>query len=391
MNRSRKIPIKKVSYYKGRDWFLDRKRGLDKRGYLLLFFPISLLLIFICRISSWIAENMFAKRIYFVLVSVYGTMTSIFPFSIAEFGFILGLLFCVFFFLRFLIRLIKGREQRKKIVGKFFLNFGCVVSVMFFLYTIFCGLNYYRYTFAYYSDLKLEKSDTNELFDLCISLVEQAKDIRYRLNDAMENEIFHIKDSNQKVSHDAMNAMNELAEDYPVLGKYQIRPKTVWQSRAMSYAEITGIYIPFTVEANVNVDVPDFEIPFTMCHELCHVRGFMKEGEANFIAYLACMKSNQLEFQYSGTMLALIYAGNQLYEDDPIRYNELIQTYSKEMLRDLEDDSRYWKRFENTIISKVSNRLNDHYLKVNLQENGSKSYGEMVDLLLALYKYNHNH
>lgn len=58
------------------------------------------------------------------------------------------------------------------------------------------------------------------------------------------------------------------------------QPKPVMASRLMSYGNITGIYIPFTCEANVNIDVPDYSIPATMCHELTHLRGYMREEEA---------------------------------------------------------------------------------------------------------------
>lgn len=34
----------------------------------------------------------------------------------------------------------------------------------------------------------------------------------------------------------------------------------------------------------------------------------------------------------------------------------------------------------------VSDRVNDAYLKANGQENGLRSYGRMVDLLLAYYR-----
>ena len=37
-------------------------------------------------------------------------------------------------------------------------------------------------------------------------------------------------------------------------------------------------------------------------------------------------------------------------------------------------------------VAEVSNKVNDTYLKVNKQEDGVKSYGRMVDLLLAQYR-----
>ena len=71
----------------------------------------------------------------------------------------------------------------------------------------------------------------------------------------------------------------------------------------MSYTEITDIYT-LTMEANVNVDVPDYT-PFTMCHEMAHQRGFMREDEANY-RYLVGMSSDNVELMYSSTMYALV-------------------------------------------------------------------------------------
>ncbi len=56
-----------------------------------------------------------------------------------------------------------------------------------------------------------------------------------------------------------------------------------------------------------------YNIPFTACHELAHLRGFMQEQEANFIGYLAGTRSDSLEFNYSGYMLGWIYCTNALY------------------------------------------------------------------------------
>ncbi len=125
-----------------------------------------------------------------------------------------------------------------------------------------------------------------------------------------------------------------------------------------------------------------------MCHELSHVRGFMREDEANFIAYLACRISDDIEFKYSGIMLALIHSANALYSTDSKLFNELVKNhYSKEMLIDLKDNSLYWQKHSG-FLSKVSNTVNNSYLKINGQSDGVRSYGRMVDLLIADYKEN---
>ena len=43
----------------------------------------------------------------------------------------------------------------------------------------------------------------------------------------------------------------------------------------------------------------------------------------------------------------------------------------------------YWEQFEDTVLSTAGEKMNDTYLKANSVEDGTKSYGRMVDLLLA--------
>ena len=159
-------------------------------------------------------------------------------------------------------------------------------------------------------------------------------------------------------------------------------------SHLWSYTQITGVFTCWSMEANVNIDVPDFTLPFTMCHEQAHLRGFMREDEANFIAYLACMESEDQAIQYSGASMAAMYAMNTLYQADYERFCELYATYSPGVQRDFAAQSRYWAQFEGP-VAEVSDKVNDTYLKANRQTDGVASYGRMVDLLLANYRAKH--
>lgn len=84
-----------------------------------------------------------------------------------------------------------------------------------------------------------------------------------------------------------------------------------------------GYILQFTVEANFNGDMPDYNVPHTLCHELSHLKGFMREDEANFIGYLACISSENEVFRYSGYLTGWVYAGNALARVDMRRYIEL--------------------------------------------------------------------
>ena len=87
--------------------------------------------------------------------------------------------------------------------------------------------------------------------------------------------------------------------------------------------------------------------------------------------------------KYSGYMLALSYSMNKLYEDSQELYAAVGEKYSDGMILDLRAHSEYWREFTDTKLSEVGEKMNNAYLKANSQVDGTKSYGRMVDLLLA--------
>ena len=178
-------------------------------------------------------------------------------------------------------------------------------------------------------------------------------------------------------------AMRKLAEQYPVLDRpLYSPPKPVLASELMSYANIGGMFFPFTMESNINVDNPFFVVPWTMTHELAHQCGFMREDEANFIAYLACKQSDDALMRYSGYLLAYDNAVSALRKVDPEAAKAIGSGLSAAVRRDLAQRAEHWAQYEGP-IQDVSNAANDTYLKANDQADGMRSYGRMVDLLLA--------
>ena len=83
-------------------------------------------------------------------------------------------------------------------------------------------------------------------------------------------------------------------------------------------------------------------------------------------------------------MLALINCGNALYKSAPDKAAALRETYSDAVIRDIAAYNQYWEGYEGE-VEETFDSINDSYLKFNLQENGVKSYGMMVDLMLAYY------
>lgn len=363
-----------------------------KRNILRLLLPLvlwlpALVVELAARRSERFAEEVFARGIYRVWHTGVARVTGLLPFSLAEWV-LYGFAAAVFAALVvWLLHIIKGKGCRWMIVLRGFYAALCAAGLVFTLFVFGCGGNYYRSTYAECVGLKVEPASPQELYEMCQGFAEHANTLRAGLTDCENADgVFALPCTEKELGERAVRAMQTLGESEPVLAGFYPPPKPVAWSRRMSAFGITGVYFPFTVEANVNVDVTDYNLGADMCHELSHTAGFMREDEANFIAYRACTRSGDPVLAYSGTMLALIHAGNALYEVSPKLYATLRGEYSDAVVRDLIDNSDYWAQFEDSKTTEMGERMNDAYLKANSQSSGIRSYGEMVDLLLAEYR-----
>ena len=176
---------------------------------------------------------------------------------------------------------------------------------------------------------------------------------------------YSIEEMNDKL----LDAYRTVSKDLRFLQSMDTRLKPVINSELMSHAHITGVYTYFTGEANLNMVFPDYTIPYTAAHELAHQRGIAREDEANFIAFLVCIASDDPYIQYSGYLNMFEYVISALNGADSARYQAIFA------------ELEYEVRMEEV----ASNAVNDTYLKLQGTP-GAQSYGMVVDLAVAYYK-----
>ena len=364
----------------------DRDRGPQVR-----LFDISLVLAAASAVLGACARmvpgfaHTYSITVYPVLVNTIGRFSSIFPFSLSEAGLYLAAVFCILNLL-FLIK-----KPLAALSRLFFL-----ACLLLFLYTAGCGINYYRTPFSYEAGMVMEQSSAGELYSLCLFLTEQINSTLTETDhsgDALkglypgqtEDTPLPSAAMLRELGMEGVKSMKGLGTAYPQLSGYYPYPKPLMNPRLLSIQQLCGIYSPFTIEANYNREMPYYNIPHTICHELSHLKGFMREDEANFIGYLACIGSDSLDFRYSGYLTGWVYAGNALAKADLEAYYGLYGRLAPEAARDLAWNNQFWDRFDGK-VAEASTQLNDRYLKANNQEDGVRSYGRMVDLMLAYYR-----
>jgi hypothetical protein len=137
-------------------------------------------------------------------------------------------------------------------------------------------------------------------------------------------------------------------------------------------ASIDGIFNPYGHEPVVVSGLLPFENPFLMAHELAHVRGIANEGEANLVALLATMASEDPRVQYSGWLQLWSYVGAA-----PKTKLEAGPLSDLTAIRDRIDSGQV------ALVSRIQWAILDAHLKANAVPAGVHSYSEFVSLAIA--------
>lgn len=354
---------------------------------LTLLTPIGLLLIRLARGNAETVERLYSRGLYHGMATALTALTGRADFSVMEVILLLlgaGSLLYLAFWVRETIR--QKRRWWLVCIKRLWI-IAAAASAVFFWFILTGDLNYYRIPVGESLGLRTEATDVETLRALCHLLAEQAGELRPECEEDADG-VFVSSVTYAELAETASDAVTALDEIYEVqlfdlAGR--TRPKAMRFSEVMSYIQLTGVIFPYISEPNINVHQPAYGISSTMCHELSHICGFMREDEANFISYLACSNSDSAELRYSGAMMGLIHATNRLYRYDPNAWQEICSLLPEGVLRDLSANSRYWKKYE-TPVGETADRWNDAYLKANDQADGVQSYGRMVDLLIAFYR-----
>ena len=195
------------------------------------------------------------------------------------------------------------------------------VAVLIFANTCLYGLN--KYSGPLSEDIRLEETpyDITELENAAVYYRDQAN--------ALAEQV--ARDSKNNVNFAEFEVLaTQAAEGFDVLvydqslsvfaGPTTPVKKLGW---AKSYARrgVTGVTVSFTGEAAVNPLTPDVMLPFAMCREMAHRTGIAVERDAAFAGYLACINNPDVQFQYSGSLMAYRYCLKALQALDKVSGN----------------------------------------------------------------------
>ena len=337
-------------------------------------------LMYLLAIISTPFANFFNRYVASVFRFILAKITGIFPFSLAEGILILAPIILI----TVAIYVGKHRCMSWRTTGVAIVNILSVISIIASLFCLTLGTGYRTDTLDKKLNIKTSAVAATDLYNSAVYLANMA-------NAELDSIGFDEEDfSVMPYGIDEMNdkliaAYDKFCEQYDVIDNYRSRLKPVMLSKAMSYTHITGVYSFFTGEANINVDFSDYTIPFTAAHELAHQRGIARENEANMIAFLVCINSDDAYIRYSAYVNMYEYVANALYSADSSLYTKAFGSLDYNIRAEQVAYNKFFKQYAHSVSSKVSSAVNDTYLKSQGTE-GRVSYGMVVDLTVAYLK-----
>lgn len=346
------------------------------KNYILLalLLPFQMLLMRLAENNPAVIEKYYSNGLYPYISILLRRLFGWIPYSVGD----VFLAIFVLLFLCSIYLLIKTKFKNFLIK---ITNFVAFLSILYFAFYLFWGLNYYREPLAKNLGYQQKKYTTEQLQKSTEYIISQLNNYHLKIT---KNDTLQVKSpySTKDLYKISLKGYKNLENDFPQL-KYKVPSiKSSLMSTLQSYNGTSGYLNPLTGEAQVNDRISKTSFPTTACHEIAHQIGFAAENEANFVGFLAANYNDDFYFKYASYRMAFGYSISEIRKRNPELSAQLWRTVNKGVIKDFNASYAFWQQYKNPFEPLVKKGYNA-YLKANKQAKGTDSYNYVVDLLIS--------
>ncbi len=368
--------------------FLHKIKSLNLYWKIIISLILLVIILNLLGLSNSFCD-FYIDNIFGIWVNTYGRFSNLFTFSLGEILIAIGIIILIVAVVSGILLIFLRKKSRYRRYAKGFYKFflGVITGILLIM-TLNCSLLYGA------SPMEINPNDPDreytleELETLRNYIVEQANELAL----SMERDEYGYIIYNGHIETEVTDAMINLSKDFPRLGGYYPHMKPINASVFMTQTYTSGVYFPFSMEANYNDMMYIVNYPGVFAHEYCHLKGYIFEDEANFLAYLACIGSNDPFIRYCGYSHVIGYVDDAYYESagedryntqvavDPLVWDDYI-FLTPDNWEVVEEESP----LDTSTVDEISDTVTDNSLKFFGVEDGIASYDRVTELLLEYY------
>jgi len=317
-------------------------------------------------------EKYYSLGVYPWICRVLHPILNLFPFSVGDLVYMVAIGLIIYFFTRLIVLAFKKRFKQAGV-----LILGIIISVQsaVLAFYLLWGINYFRV-----EPMRLPegKYSTNLLISFTRLVIDSTNAARASVKPE------DLKKDDKAISLISIKAVEALSKGFEQFPAYSPQVKSSLFTPIINYLGTSGYYNPFTTEAQVNYAMPEFLKPFVDCHEMSHQMGYGPEDEANFVGFLAGIKSNNRLLRYSAWHEILGECLIELMMRDETLEGKIKLLVSPAVHEDFIAERNFWSSYESK-VDMISNIFYDNYLKANNQPQGLETYNRTIYWVMAWY------
>jgi hypothetical protein len=349
---------------------------IKKKHVLPLLLLLQIIIVNILAAFPAFVEKFYSNGLYPIIAAGSRSLFGLAPFSVGDV--IYGIVIVFAFRWLWLKRKTWRRTFWDNVLGM--LSF---MSIFYFLFHLLWAINYHRVPLHEKMDME-KKYELAELIPFTKKLITKTNAMQVQITGNDSTKVVNPY-SILQIYDKSLSGYSSVSVKYPYFRYETESIKSSLICTPLSYMGFGGYLNPFTNEAQVNANLPLYNLPTTTCHEMAHQIGYASESEANFIGYLASVHNKDIYFQYSGYSFALKYCIRSIEKLDEKAAERLVPLINKGVRKNFKESMDFNEKYS-SFIETGFEFFYDNFLKLNKQKDGLEGYSKFVGLLVNYHK-----
>ena len=307
--------------------------------------------------------DIYRTKVYGFIADNLSTGIDYIPFALGEvFMLVFIVIILVFILISILFIFFKNKTGYRKLFFGYSKFTICLSLITLLVYTLNWSIPF-RGSVVSIKGASERKYTLDEVINVRNFLVNKVNETAIAVERDEKGKIIY---NNKRTSESIVESMHELSSEYPLLEGHYPQMKKAMISDVLEMMNIGGYTYPYTMEVTYNKYSTNLYYPFLFAHESSHHQGYYKESEANYLAFLGCINSNNIIAKYSGYLEIYYYFEEEVYKrlikDDKEDLMNSLPNLSEQVVNDVNDaimQSKELYEKDNHPAQKFSKQIKD--------------------------------